>query len=173
MLFRSRDRISCTAHRWREPWRRRTFRTVSSADGDKSPWKSGDKSPHSKISAPRVAPKAEHHCTFVPSDARRSENWDDDFCFWFGTKSSFRNPRRVGDRRSAWRFFSASLIACAARGAAENFGRAMKWLPIQFGIETEVGIARDGEDDLDVVMESIALVRSVKHPGIQIGRAHV
>jgi len=38
--------------------------------------------------------------------------------------------------------------------------------PIQFGIETEIGIARDGEDDLDVVAESIALVRSVVEPGV-------
>jgi hypothetical protein len=32
---------------------------------------------------------------------------------------------------------------------------------IQFGIETEIGIARDHEENLDVVAESIALVRSV------------
>ena len=38
--------------------------------------------------------------------------------------------------------------------------------PIQFGIETEIGIARDGEADLDVVAESIALVRSVVEPGV-------
>jgi Pup amidohydrolase len=38
--------------------------------------------------------------------------------------------------------------------------------PIQFGIETEIGIARDGADDLDVVAESIALVRSVVEPGV-------
>ena len=44
----------------------------------------------------------------------------------------------------------------------------MNALPIQFGIETEVGIARDGEEDLDVVMESIALVRSVKAPGVMM-----
>ncbi len=38
--------------------------------------------------------------------------------------------------------------------------------PIHFGIETEIGIARDGEADLDVVSESIALVRSVVEPGV-------
>src|SRR5580692_10055262 len=38
--------------------------------------------------------------------------------------------------------------------------------PIQFGIETEIGIARDGDGDLDVVAESIALVRSVVEPGV-------
>jgi proteasome accessory factor A len=37
---------------------------------------------------------------------------------------------------------------------------------ILFGIETEIGIARDNEDDLDVVSESIALVRSVVEPGV-------
>jgi proteasome accessory factor PafA2 len=37
---------------------------------------------------------------------------------------------------------------------------------IQFGLETEVGIARDGVEDLDVVAESIALVRSVAEPGV-------
>ncbi|MDB6023286.1 MAG: proteasome accessory factor, partial [Pedosphaera sp.] len=37
---------------------------------------------------------------------------------------------------------------------------------IQFGIETEIGIARDNDDDLDVVSESIALVRSVVEPGV-------
>jgi len=38
--------------------------------------------------------------------------------------------------------------------------------PIQFGIETEIGIARDGEPELDVVAESMALVRSVVEPGV-------
>ncbi|MDB6068136.1 MAG: proteasome accessory factor [Pedosphaera sp.] len=37
---------------------------------------------------------------------------------------------------------------------------------IQFGIETEIGIARDNDEDLDVVSESIALVRSVVEPGV-------
>jgi proteasome accessory factor A len=37
---------------------------------------------------------------------------------------------------------------------------------VQFGIETEIGIASDGNDDLDVVAESIALVRSVVEPGV-------
>src|SRR6202453_3570217 len=37
---------------------------------------------------------------------------------------------------------------------------------IQFGIETEIGIARDGDAELDVVAESIALVRSVVEPGV-------
>ena len=37
---------------------------------------------------------------------------------------------------------------------------------IQFGIETEIGIARDNADDLDVVAESIALVRSATEPGV-------
>ncbi len=38
--------------------------------------------------------------------------------------------------------------------------------PIQFGIETEIGIARDGQEDVDVVAESMALVRSVVEPGV-------
>ncbi|MDB6018573.1 MAG: proteasome accessory factor [Pedosphaera sp.] len=37
---------------------------------------------------------------------------------------------------------------------------------IQFGIETEIGIARDNDEELDVVAESIALVRSVVEPGV-------
>ncbi len=37
---------------------------------------------------------------------------------------------------------------------------------ILFGIETEIGISRDGNDDLDVVAESIALVRSMAEPGV-------
>ncbi len=37
---------------------------------------------------------------------------------------------------------------------------------ILFGIETEIGIARDGDQDLDVVAESIALVRSAAEPGV-------
>jgi len=39
---------------------------------------------------------------------------------------------------------------------------------ILFGIETEYGIARDGADDLDVVAESIALVRSAMEPGVRM-----
>jgi len=39
---------------------------------------------------------------------------------------------------------------------------------IQFGIETEIGIARDSEDELDVVAESIALVRSAMEPGVRM-----
>lgn len=37
---------------------------------------------------------------------------------------------------------------------------------IQFGLETEFGISRDGNDDVDVVAESIALVRSATEPGV-------
>ncbi len=37
---------------------------------------------------------------------------------------------------------------------------------IQFGIETEFGIARDNDEHLDVVSESIALLRSVVEPGV-------
>src|SRR5580698_3149616 len=37
---------------------------------------------------------------------------------------------------------------------------------IQFGIETEIGITSDAPSDLDVVAESIALVRSVVEPGV-------
>ena len=37
---------------------------------------------------------------------------------------------------------------------------------IQFGIETEIGIARDPVEDLDVVAESIALVRSATKSGV-------
>lgn len=37
---------------------------------------------------------------------------------------------------------------------------------IQFGTETEIGIARDGDDNLDVVAESMALVRSATKSGV-------
>jgi proteasome accessory factor PafA2 len=37
---------------------------------------------------------------------------------------------------------------------------------IQFGLETEVGIFRDSNEELDVVAESIALVRSATEPGV-------
>jgi Pup amidohydrolase len=37
---------------------------------------------------------------------------------------------------------------------------------IQFGLETEIGIFRETEDELDVVAESIALVRSATQPGV-------
>jgi proteasome accessory factor A len=39
---------------------------------------------------------------------------------------------------------------------------------IQFGLETEIGIDRDGAGELDVVAESIALVRSVTGPGVRM-----
>ncbi|HYE30273.1 MAG TPA: proteasome accessory factor PafA2 family protein [Methylomirabilota bacterium] len=42
----------------------------------------------------------------------------------------------------------------------------MKFPPIQFGLETEYGISRDGVEELDVVSESIALVRSATEPGV-------
>jgi len=38
--------------------------------------------------------------------------------------------------------------------------------PIQFGLETEIGIARGDDEHLDVVAESIALVRSAVEPGV-------
>src|SRR5271155_5444816 len=37
---------------------------------------------------------------------------------------------------------------------------------IQFGTETEIGIARDKEDNLDVVAESMALVRTATKSGV-------
>lgn len=39
-------------------------------------------------------------------------------------------------------------------------------ISILFGLETEFGIARDGRPDLDVVAESIGLVRSAAEPGV-------
>jgi proteasome accessory factor PafA2 len=39
---------------------------------------------------------------------------------------------------------------------------------IQFGIETEIGISRDQAENLDVVAESIALVRSAAEPGVRM-----
>jgi proteasome accessory factor A len=39
---------------------------------------------------------------------------------------------------------------------------------IQFGIETEIGIDRDNAEELDVVAESIALVRSATEPGVSM-----
>lgn len=41
----------------------------------------------------------------------------------------------------------------------------MKLPPIQFGLETEIGIARDTDKESDVVADSIALVRSAMTPG--------
>jgi proteasome accessory factor A len=41
-------------------------------------------------------------------------------------------------------------------------------LLIHFGIETEYGITRDDAEDLDVVAESIALVRSALAPGVRM-----
>jgi proteasome accessory factor A len=38
--------------------------------------------------------------------------------------------------------------------------------PIQFGIETEIGITSDAPGEIDVVAESMALVRSVVEPGV-------
>ena len=40
-------------------------------------------------------------------------------------------------------------------------------LDIQFGIETEIGITRERPEDLDVVAESIALVRCATAPGVR------
>ena len=37
---------------------------------------------------------------------------------------------------------------------------------IQYGLETEIGISRDCDEELDVVAESIALVRSAVEPGV-------
>src|SRR2546427_8599104 len=37
---------------------------------------------------------------------------------------------------------------------------------IQFGLETEIGISSDVEGEVDVVAESIALVRSATEPGV-------
>lgn len=44
----------------------------------------------------------------------------------------------------------------------------MEFPPIQFGLETEIGITRDSEENLDVVAESIALVRSATELGVQM-----
>jgi proteasome accessory factor A len=44
----------------------------------------------------------------------------------------------------------------------------MKNPVIQFGLETEVGIAREGAENLDVVAESIALVRSAVERGVRM-----
>jgi len=40
-------------------------------------------------------------------------------------------------------------------------------MQIQFGLETEIGISRESAEDLDVVAESIALVRSATAPGVR------
>ena len=40
-------------------------------------------------------------------------------------------------------------------------------MQIQFGLETEIGISREDSRDLDVVAESIALVRSATAPGVR------
>ncbi|HEU5079476.1 MAG TPA: proteasome accessory factor PafA2 family protein [Opitutaceae bacterium] len=39
---------------------------------------------------------------------------------------------------------------------------------IQFGLETEIGITRERPEDIDVVAESIALVRSATAPGVRM-----
>lgn len=44
----------------------------------------------------------------------------------------------------------------------------MEFVPIQFGLETEIGIHRDTEGELDVVAESIALVQSATQPGVRM-----
>lgn len=41
-------------------------------------------------------------------------------------------------------------------------------MQIQFGLETEIGITRDRADGIDVVAESIALVRSATVPGVRM-----
>src|SRR5678815_3778913 len=41
-------------------------------------------------------------------------------------------------------------------------------MDIQFGTETEIGITREKPDGLDVVAESIALVRSATAPGVRM-----
>ncbi len=41
-------------------------------------------------------------------------------------------------------------------------------MDIQFGIETEIGISRQRPEDIDVVAESIALVRSATAPGVRM-----
>jgi proteasome accessory factor A len=40
--------------------------------------------------------------------------------------------------------------------------------PILFGIETEIGITCDGDEQVDVVAESMALVRSAMEPGVMM-----
>ena len=40
-------------------------------------------------------------------------------------------------------------------------------MQIQFGLETEIGITREGAGEIDVVAESIALVRSATAPGVR------
>src|SRR3954469_49434 len=39
-------------------------------------------------------------------------------------------------------------------------------MQIQFGLETEIGITRENAEEIDVVAESIALVRSATAPGV-------
>jgi len=41
-------------------------------------------------------------------------------------------------------------------------------MDIQFGTETEIGISRAIPENLDVVAESIALVRSATAPGVRM-----
>src|ERR1043165_977668 len=43
-----------------------------------------------------------------------------------------------------------------------------KPIDIQFGTETEIGITREKPEGLDVVAESIALVRSATAPGVRM-----
>lgn len=50
----------------------------------------------------------------------------------------------------------------------EKGKNAMSTPLIQFGLETEFGITREGAEDLDVVAESIALVRSAAQAGVSM-----
>jgi proteasome accessory factor A len=50
-----------------------------------------------------------------------------------------------------------------AEGSAE-----VKVMDIQFGTETEIGITRQNPEGVDVVSESIALVRSATAPGVRM-----
>src|ERR1700759_4595179 len=53
-----------------------------------------------------------------------------------------------------------------AEGDQTSRSSAKEPMIIQFGTETEIGIARDKEDNLDVVAESMALVRTATKSGV-------
>ncbi len=80
-----------------------------------------------------------------------------------------RNGKGVAEQKNLFR--QCDILTIPSVGSPDGTGQ---WpvLPfksemnIQFGIETEFGIARDNVEQLDVVAESIALVRSATEPGV-------
>lgn len=71
----------------------------------------------------------------------------------------------MGLSKSHYRVKSQDQNEFASKGGPGARANKEKMI-IQFGTETEIGIARDTEDNLDVVAESMALVRSATKSGV-------